>query len=41
MKEVLKAVADGSDQFPPLKAAAVGLVKIMDTIDVRLSSHGP
>ncbi|KAJ6564870.1 peptidase C14 [Mycena vulgaris] len=33
LKEVLKTVRDGSDLFPPLKAALVGVTVIMDSID--------
>ncbi|EMD31454.1 hypothetical protein CERSUDRAFT_144952 [Gelatoporia subvermispora B] len=33
LKEVLKAVRDGSDLFLPLKAALVGVVEVMDMID--------
>jgi hypothetical protein len=35
LKEVLKAVRDGSDIFPPLKEALVRVTVIMDSIDVR------
>ncbi|KAJ7828824.1 hypothetical protein B0H14DRAFT_3718345 [Mycena olivaceomarginata] len=33
LKEVLKAMRDGSDLFPPLKAALVGVTLVMDSID--------
>ncbi|EMD31452.1 hypothetical protein CERSUDRAFT_100308 [Gelatoporia subvermispora B] len=33
LKEVLKAVKDGSDLFLPLKAALVGVVEVMDIVD--------
>ncbi|EMD30754.1 hypothetical protein CERSUDRAFT_120326, partial [Gelatoporia subvermispora B] len=33
LKEVLKAVRDGSDLFLPLKAALVGVVEVMDIVD--------
>jgi hypothetical protein len=35
VKEVLEAIRDGSDLFLPLKAALVGIVKIMDIMEVR------
>ena len=35
LKQVLKTVRDGSDLFPPLKAALVGVVAAMDAVDVR------
>jgi hypothetical protein len=35
LKEVLETVKDGSDLFLPLKAVLVGVVKIMDVVDVR------
>ncbi|KAJ7224877.1 hypothetical protein C8J57DRAFT_1148246, partial [Mycena rebaudengoi] len=33
LKEALKAMRDGSDLYPPLKAALVGVTAIMDSID--------
>jgi hypothetical protein len=35
LKDVLKAVRDGSDLCPRLKEALVRVTVIMDTIDVR------
>jgi hypothetical protein len=40
LKEVLETVRDGSDLFLPLKAALVGVVKIMDVVDVRERPSG-
>jgi hypothetical protein len=34
LKEVLKAIHDGSDIFPSLKEALAGVTVIMDSIDV-------
>jgi hypothetical protein len=39
LKEVLNAMRDGSDLCPPLKAALVGVIVIMDSIDVRCISE--
>ncbi|OCH89629.1 hypothetical protein OBBRIDRAFT_654176 [Obba rivulosa] len=33
LKEVLTIVREGSDLFPPLKAALVGVVAVMDKVD--------
>jgi hypothetical protein len=35
VNEVLAVIRDGSDLFLPLKAALVGIVKIMDVMEVR------
>jgi hypothetical protein len=35
LKDVLKAMRDGSALFPPLNVALVGVTAIMDSIDVR------
>ena len=34
LKEVLKALCDGSDVYPPLKAALSGVTSVMDSIEV-------
>ena len=36
LKKVLSAAKDAADPLPPLKAALVSIVEIMNTVDVRI-----
>ena len=41
MKIALKTVSDGADMLPPLKAALIGVLSIMETVDVRSAFPAP